>query len=167
MNDQPIDNNLTKYLLALMDIIEDTSLYSSHLADNPDHKLLTSLNPQDLKAAYNISRFMDEMPGGFLIYHADQKETIIYANHALLRIFRCDTLQEFQELTGNSFQGMVYEKDLEDVEQSIREQIQNSQYNLDHVEYRIVRKDGSIGWVEDYGHFVHSKSLGNIFYVFI
>ena len=31
MNDQPIDNNLTKYLLALMDIIEDTSLYSSHL----------------------------------------------------------------------------------------------------------------------------------------
>lgn len=167
MNDQPIDNNLTKYLLALMDIIEDTSLYSSHLADNPDHELLTSLNPQDLKAAYNISRFMDEMPGGFLIYHVDQKETIIYANHALLRIFRCDTLQEFQELTGNSFQGMVYEKDLEDVEQSIREQIQNSQYNLDHVEYRIVRKDGSIGWVEDYGHFVHSKSLGNIFYVFI
>ncbi|MDE5897428.1 MAG: PAS domain-containing protein, partial [Clostridia bacterium] len=34
------------------------------------------------------------------------------------------------------------------------------------VEYRIVGKDGEIRWVEDHGHFVHSKA-GDIFYVFI
>ena len=38
---------------------------------------------------------------------------------------------------------------------------------MDYVEYRIVRKDGSIRWLEDYGHFVRSESLGDIFYVFV
>ena len=107
------------------------------------------------------------MPGGFLIYHADGNEEIIYANKALLRIFQCSTLKEFQEFTGNSFKGIVYSEDLKSVEQSIREQIASNQYNLDYVEYRIVRKDGNIRWIEDYGHFVRTESVGDIFYVFM
>ena len=79
----------------------------------------------------------------------------------------CDTYEEFQELTGNSFQGIVYPDDLEEVERSIWEQVSQSKYDLDYVEYRIVRKDGSIRWLEDYGHFVRSESLGDIFYVFV
>ncbi len=79
----------------------------------------------------------------------------------------CDTYEEFQELTGNSFQGIVYPDDLEEVERSIWEQVSHSKYDLDYVEYRIVRKDGSIRWLEDYGHFVRSESLGDIFYVFV
>ena len=114
-----------------------------------------------------IIKFMDEMPGGFFIYHADGDEQIIYANAALLRIFQCSTMDEFKELTGNSFRGMVHHDDLEAVEKSINEQISNSQYNLDYVEYRIVRKDGTIRWLEDYGHFIHSESAGDIFYVFV
>ena len=35
------------------------------------------------------------------------------------------------------------------------------------MEYRILRKDGGMRWVEDYGHFVHSDAVGDIFYVFI
>ena len=114
-----------------------------------------------------VMKLMDEMPGGFLIYHVGGKEEIIYANKALLRIFQCDSIDEFRTLTGNSFRGMVHKEDLESVEQSIRDQIASSQYNLDYVEYRIVRKDGAVRWVEDYGHFVKSETLGDIFYVFI
>ncbi len=123
--------------------------------------------PHNIQTAYEAVKFMDEMPGGFLIYHADDNEQIIYANKALLRIFQCSTLQEFRKITNNSFQGIVYPEDLDEVEQSIKEQISASQYDLDYVEYRIIRKDGSLRWIEDYGHYIYSEFAGGIFYVFI
>ena len=114
-----------------------------------------------------LKAFTDNMPGGFFIYHADEEETILYANTAMLRIFKCDTMEEFRQLTGNSFKGIVHPEDLEAVEASIQEQIALSQYDLDYVEYRIICKDGQIRWIEDYGHFMHSESAGDLFYVFV
>lgn len=113
-----------------------------------------------------IKHFADEMPGGFFIYRATGNEDILYANDAMVRIFGCDTMREFREWTGNSFRGIVHPDDLDAVEKSIAEQIQNSQYDLDYVEYRIICKDGGIRWVDDYGHFVENDE-GGIFYVFI
>lgn len=144
MDESKTNQNLIEYLLAL----------------------LNSSDPNDVGMSYLI-KFMDEMPGGFLIYHADGGQEIIYANKALLRIFQCSTLKELQELTGNSFRGIVYPKDFDAVQKSIQEQISVSRYNLDYVEYRIIRKDGTIRWVEDYGHFIHSETVGDIFYVFM
>ncbi len=112
-------------------------------------------------------RFMDEMPGGFLIYYASCGEEIIYANQSLLRIFRCKTMEEFRAHTGNSFRGLVYPDDLDSVENSVRAQAASSQHDSVYVEYRIRRTDGEIRWVEDYGHFLHSESAGDIFYVFL
>ena len=114
-----------------------------------------------------IKEFIDKLPGGFLIYKANGDEEIIYANKALIRIFKCDTVEEFKELTGNSFKGVVYREDLQEVEKSIKEQIERSQDELDYVEYRILCKDGTIRLVEDYGHYVRTSHLGDIFYVFI
>ncbi|MCI8423431.1 MAG: response regulator [Lawsonibacter sp.] len=107
------------------------------------------------------------MPGGFFIYHAGGRQSLLYANTTVLRIFGCETMEEFRALTGNSFRGMVHPDDLEEVEKSIWQQIARSQYDLDYVEYRIIRKDGGIRWIEDYGHFVRNKTVGDIFYVFM
>ena len=116
--------------------------------------------------ARRIKDFIDKLPGGFLIYNADGKEEIIYANKALIRMFGCDTFKEFIALTNNSFKGLVYSEDVEAVENSIKQQIKHHD-DLDYVEYRIQRKDGSLRWVEDYGHYVQTRTMGNIFYVFI
>lgn len=169
MKEPKIDHNLLEYILTLLSLPDNFHMDLDHLTNEPmlPGKIPAMLNEQDIRTACGLIRFMDEMPGGFLIYHADSSEEIIYANKALLRIFQCSTLCEFRELTRNSFQGFVYPKDLEAVEQSIREQIANSQYDLDYVEYRIQRKDGKIRWMEDYGHFIHSDTVGDIFYVFI
>ena len=121
----------------------------------------------ELHAAVELIRFMDEMPGGFLIYQAGGSEKIVYANRALLRIFQCETMAQFRALTHNSFQGLVHPDDLKDVEESIRAQIAASQYDLDYVEYRIIRADGAIRWIEDYGHFVQDETAGSYFYVFL
>lgn len=114
-----------------------------------------------------IEQITAGMPGGFFIYHADGEEELIYANQALIRIFGCENLEEFQELTGYVFPGLVHPEDLEAAEQSIKQQIFTGGSDLDYIEYRIIRKDGSIRWLEDYGHFVHTDSFGDIFYVFV
>ncbi len=114
-----------------------------------------------------IEQISEGMPGGFFIYHADGAEELIYINHAMLRIFGCESLEEFKELTNYTFPGLVHPDDIDEIEQSIKKQIQNSNYDLDFVEYRIIQKDGSVRWVEDYGHFMHTETYGDIFYVFI
>lgn len=164
MNNQHIGHILFEDILVLLALPENSELdLVSLIAEKQQDESISA----NMKTAMEMIDFMDEMPGGFLIYYAEHDEKIIYANKALIRLFQCSSFQEFQELTGNSFRGIVHPEDLDRVEMSIWEQIAESQYDFDYVEYRIIRKDGTIGWVEDYGHFVKSESVGGIFYVFI
>ena len=107
-----------------------------------------------------IEQIADLMPGGFFIYKADDKQEIIFANESLLDIFGCASKADFEELTGNTFKGMVHPDDLDEVEASILSQIATSRRNNDYVEYRIIRRDGSIRYVDDYGHFAHTEDFG-------
>lgn len=139
---------------------------------NKDNRMQREVYPlfaaQDMKAEEMLNKITNEMPGGFFVYRADGEEEIIYANTAMLRLFNCSTMEEFREWTGNSFKGIVHPDDLLRVEASIRQQIKESHYDLDYVEYRIIAKNGEIRWVEDYGHFIHSETAGgDVFYVFI
>lgn len=108
------------------------------------------------------------IPGGFFIYHEDEKRELIYANDKVFEIYGCANLDEFKELTGYTFQGMVHPDDFQRIQDAIDAQIDADEGDsLDQVEYRIIRKDGEIRWVDDYGHFSHSPEYGDIYYVFI
>lgn len=117
-------------------------------------------------AAIQIKQMIDEMPGGFFVYRADQDKKILYANKAMYQLLNCSTKEEFQELTHNSFRGIVYSGDWEDVEKTIAEQTDNHPNNLNDIKYRIVQKGGNIRWIDDYRYFVRSKNKEDIFYVF-
>ncbi|MCI8464234.1 MAG: response regulator [Lachnospiraceae bacterium] len=166
MNNQRLGHNLIESLLSLLSILEENGMDMYRLMESKE-PLPPLLDSQNIQTVYEVIRFMDEMPGGFLIYQADRDERILYANMALVRMLCCDNREEFRELTGNSFRGIVHPEDLESVEKSIWEQIAASQYDLDYVEYRAVQRGGGICWIEDYGHFVHTDSVGDIFYVFL
>ena len=114
-----------------------------------------------------IEELGKHMPGGFFIYKADETEEVLYANHAVLDIFRCADLSEFMELTGNTFKGMLLAEDYVAAERAIADQLLESRDQTDTVEYRIRTRDGEIRWVEDYGHYVESDAYGGIYYVFI
>lgn len=116
--------------------------------------------------AKQVKDFLDEIPGGFLIYNANGGEEILYANKELLRIFKCASFEEFMAHTGGSFRGVVHPEDLNEVENSIAEQIKLSADDMDYVEYRIICKGGSVRRIEDYGHFARTDA-GDVFYVFI
>lgn len=147
------------------DMIEKLIVLLEHLGKDGDGQE-TEDKGLDQALARCMKRFVDRMPGGFFAYHADGDEEIIYANQAMVRLLGCDTLEEFRALTGNSFRGLVHPEDLEAVERSIREQIADSSYDLDYVEYRIITKNGEIRWIDDYGHFIHGETVGDVFYVF-
>ena len=120
------------------------------------------LNSQNLEVIEEIGK---HMPGGFFIYRAEEPGELLYANYAVYNIFGCKDGEEFRALTGNTFQGMLHPDDYEDVTKSIEEQVSGDEAQMDYTEYRIIRKDGAVRWVDDYGHF--SKANGGVYYVFI
>ena len=132
---------------------------------NPDGATQSADTAQYDKTAVALRKFIAEIPGGFFFYRASDGR-VLYVNDALLDIYLCDTREQFKKLTGNKFAGMIHPDDVKRVKKTISEQIKGKQNDLGYVEYRIVRKDGSVRWVEDYGHFVHDES-GDIFYVFV
>ena len=94
-----------------------------------------------------IEAIGQNMPGGFFLYKVEAPEELLYINEGTLRIFDCDTLEEFKELTGYTFRGMLHPEDYDAMSESIAEQINASEDRIDYVEYRIRRKDdASAGW---------------------
>lgn len=122
------------------------------------------LNEQTMKVVMEIG---SKMPGGFFIYKAEFPEEIIYANEAVYEIFGCSDKNEFNELTGSTFRGMVHPDDYESIAESISTQQKSSNDNLDYVEYRIIKKDGQIRWVDDFGRYSETENSGGLYYVFI
>ena len=114
-----------------------------------------------------IEEIGSHMPGGFFIYRADEPEDLIYANKAVLGIYGCTSLEEFKDLTGYTFRGMVYPEDYDRISSSIAHQTSSSENQMDYAEYRIIRKDGAIRWVDDYGHYAETRNYGGIYVVFI
>ena len=107
------------------------------------------------------------VPGGFFIYDAHGNEEICYVDQNVIELFGCSTVEEFQELTGNSFRGMVYPEDLEQVESDILAQTFSSGQRHDYVRYRICTKQGKIRYLEDFGHLMYSSNGMSYYYVFV
>ncbi|MER2056092.1 MAG: PAS domain-containing protein, partial [Clostridia bacterium] len=122
------------------------------------------LNEQTLSIIEEIG---GHMPGGFFIYRAEESEELIYANKAVFDIYGCADLEEFRALTGYTFRGMVHEDDYGPVSSSIVEQISSNEDRMDYAQYRIVRRDGAVRWVDDYGHYTETKAYGGVYFVFI
>ena len=129
---------------------------------------LTSIIP-DEEGMPVMEWLAEQMPGGFFIYRADETTELLYVNQSTCDIFGCDTVEEFRNLTGNTFKGMVHPDDYDVIQTSIDDQIANSIDNraMDYVVYRIIRKDGVIRWVDDYGHYATLPGYGEVYYVFI
>ena len=122
------------------------------------------LNEQTLSVIEEIG---GHMPGGFFIYQAEEPEKLIYVNRAVLDIYGCANMEEFRYFTGFTFKGMVHPDDYLKIADSIVQQIGTNKDRMDYAVYRIIRKDGEVRWVDDYGHFTETKTYGGVYVVFI
>ncbi len=127
------------------------------------------MREKEEKKRQYMAETMANMSEGFFIYSALGKEKLLYANPAVMKIYGCDTIEEFRDLVENSFRGMVHPEDLERIEAEIDDQIRYSDRNMDYICYRIRRKDGEIRWIDDCGHMEEFGVNGEnkLFYVFI
>ncbi len=127
------------------------------------------MREEEERRRQNMAETLANMSDGFFVYRATEDEQILFANPAVLKIFACDTFDEFRELVGNSFHGMIHPEDLNRVKWEINEQIGRSERKMDYIRYRIRRKDGEIRWIDDCGHLEDSglDEESRLFYVFI
>lgn len=148
--------------------IADKMMYrdKSSYYENRMHERRRHGQAESVDALEQMELMAELLPGGFFVYHADGGEELITFNEELLKIFKCKNKEEFIELTGNSFKGMVHLDDLGNVEGDIIGQIKQEK-DIDRVKYRIICKDGTAKTVLDYGRFVHTEMYGDVYYVFI
>ena len=101
-NPNHTDHDIIEYLISLVEHSgdKDGNLYTMGM-EGDESNLLTE--EQSLQTARYLKKFVDRMPGGFFAYYADEEEELIYANEAMIRLFNCDTMEEFRRYTGNSF----------------------------------------------------------------
>lgn len=131
--------NKQQDVVSLETILDD--LYEQNLADDSDKQV-------DLSKA----------PGGFFTYKADASEELLSIDKSVINMFGCETEAEFREYVGNRFSQMVHPEDRERIEKEIWSQVEGNEWKLDYIKYRIVRKDGSIGFISDFGHLVENES---------
>ena len=127
------------------------------------------MREQEEKSRERMAESLAGMSDGFFIYNATGNEKIQFVNPPVLEMFGCKNIEEFREFTGNSFKGMVHPDDYKRISSEISEQIKHSDNKMDYIHYRIVRKDGTVRWIDDCGHLeVSTVGEGSkLFYVFI
>ena len=113
-----------------------------------------------------FDRVPTNLPGGFFIYEAIGDEELRYVDDNIVRLYGCETTEEFLAFTGNSFRGMVHPEDLERVEREIYAQTFACGERHDYVYYRILTKQGVVKYVEDFGHLVYDNAGDCYFYVY-
>ena len=116
----------------------------------------------------NIGQKIPEgLPGGFFIYEAEGDERITYAEPNIVKLYGCDSFEEFLGFTGGTFGGMVHPDDLHKIQNQIQAQTIFGEKRHDYVRYRIITKSGEVRYVEDFGHLLHAADGKSWFYVFI
>ena len=113
-----------------------------------------------------VEPFGKHMNSGLFIYKADDSEELVYANKAVCDIFGCDSLEDFKAYTGSVFRGMIHPHDYQSVLDSIRKQLYEDRSEHDFVEFRIIRKNGEIRWVNYYGQLLEAESNNRYYIVF-
>ena len=141
-----------KHMIHLLHLLQ-----ANHIEVEPlltGHEQTDLLSPEEIQFLQTVCSLMDEMSAGLLICQADGSQEILYANHRFLRTAQCETIKDLRTFTDNSFQHVVYSRDLNTASDRILPQTSEEQAEPDPAEYRIRSKDGSIRWVEDYSRHV-------------
>ena len=58
-----------------------------------------------------IEKLSKNMPGALLVYKNNETEDIVFVSDAIVKIFGCDSSEDFMKFTGGSFSTIVYPED--------------------------------------------------------
>ena len=107
------------------------------------------------------------MSRGFFIYKAHEPWGYVYANEAAIKVFGCRDREEFKKVTDCNFQSVIHPDDYTAVYAAMAEQIAKSDDNQYNVEYRIIKSNGEVRWLEECGHYTETEKYGGVYYAFV
>ena len=82
----------------------------------------------------------DGLSGGFFVYEANEEEKILFADDNVIKLYGCDSFEDFSEYVGGTFKGMVHPDDFHKIENQIHAQTLFGEKRHDYVRYRIITK---------------------------
>ena len=87
---------------------------------------------------------IDLIPCGVIVLTYEKDAKVLVMNKAALELFGCETLEDFRSYTKNEIQNSVVSKDFFTANASLAEQLAKNYNRTAFLEYRILRKDGTI-----------------------
>ncbi|MGN0954017.1 EAL domain-containing protein [Dialister sp.] len=77
-----------------------------------------------------VLQYLDDFPGGVCLVSRDREERILAVNDELLRIFGCDSEEDFLHFTGGHFRGLMAAADYHSVAEMYGGEERNANYNF-------------------------------------
>ena len=103
-------------------------------------------NDQEMEGRKLLSELF---PGGVVGAYLEDNFPFLFINERMLQYLGYDSEQEFVEQVQGFVGNAIFEEDRAMVEDETREQLERlGEY---HIEYRMIKKDGSLIWVRDIG----------------
>ena len=146
--------------------VDHRGIYYSKMDSHHFNKMVEGLL-EEKRRQENRDRLLTT-PAGFFSYYTLGDGQLLSVNRNVAYMFGCESVEEFREYVGNTFKGMVHPEDWERVDREIKEQIADSERKMYYGEYRIIRKDGTIRYIRDYGQLEETEGKeADYFQVFL
>lgn len=158
---------LTEHIIYLLQLLQTNHMNPGQILSSNKQADIGFLSPEDIQELGTACAAMEEMPGGVLLCRTDDSMQILYANQELLHIFQCDSINDFQEFTENSFLGMIHPDDLDMAREKIHAQKKDGHSRPDCMTYKARCKDGSVRWIENHSRYIRCENTEDIFCAFI
>jgi EAL domain-containing protein (putative c-di-GMP-specific phosphodiesterase class I)/GGDEF domain-containing protein len=103
-----------------------------------------------------VLKYLDDFPGGVCLVSRDKEERILAVNREALRIFECDSEEEFMEFTKGLFRNLMTAENYHSVEEMYSGHVVKRNYNFYHFSCEArngesLQVEGIIGPAEDTG----------------
>lgn len=141
----------------------DKEFFPRILSGEDTHMLRKLLDEQSMELRHinkNLSTLIGNIPGSVMCCECTEEMELIQYSDRFMQMLGY-TKEEIKERFDNKFSNMIHHEDLEKTRASVRRQLE--QGNSKEVEYRLVRKDGSIIRILDQGKLAERDGR-NVFY---
>ena len=110
--------------------------------------------------------YMEYVPGGVILLEAIHGD-VLYVNGRALEILECDNVEEFRNLAGERFKGVIDPEDYGAVKENTQSLIRSGSTVATQITYCVKTKSGTVKRIYHVGKFFRDTPYGRILSVFV